>query len=148
MLQTLAPSDSFSFPASSQVDAWSVIRRTHSHVLVVGSAASVNPALAQLHPYLRGPVMYWRPAVATEPPWTTRGALVIWDVDTLDGDQQKLLLAWMEGGGAKVQMVSIAERPVFPLVLQKVFLEALYYRLNTLYVALEDSPDDLHHTAA
>ena len=148
MLQTQAPSDSFSSPASSSVDEWSVIRRTNLHVLLVGPAASVNPALARLRPHLRGPVSYWRPAVATEPPWTTRGALVIWDVDTLDREQQERLLAWMEGRGANVQMVSIAERPVFPLVWRKVFLEALYYRLNTLYVTLEDGPDDLHHTAA
>ena len=148
MLQKLAPSDSFSSPASSQVDEWSVIQRTQLHVLFVGPAASVNPALARLRPHLRGPVSYWRPAIATDPTWTTRGALVIWDVDTLDCEQQKRLLAWMEGRGANVQVVSIAERPVFPLVWRKVFLEALYYRLNTLYVALEDGPDDLHHTAA
>ncbi len=148
MLQTLAPSDPFSSPEPSRVDEWSVIRRTILHVLLIGPAPSVNPALARLRPHLRGPVSYWRPTVATEPPWTTRGALVIWDVDTLDGEQQQRLLAWMEGRGANVQMVSIAERPVFPLVCQKVFLEALYYRLNTLYVTLEDGPDDLHHTAA
>jgi hypothetical protein len=147
MLQMLAPSDSFSSP-SSQVDEWSVIRRTNLPVLFVGPAASVKPALARLRPHLGGPVSYWRPAVATEPPSTTRGALVIWDVDTLDGEQQQRLLAWMAGRGANVRVVSIAERPVFPLLRRKVFLDALYYRLNALYVTLEDGLDDLHHPAA
>jgi len=105
-------------------------------VLVVGPQASAVPALAQLRPHLRGPLSHWRPTVATEPPRVTTGALVIWNAETLDPGQQRHLLAWMAEHGANLQIVSIAERPLFPLVWRQTFLEDLYYRLNMVCVTL------------
>ena len=96
--------------------------------------------MARLGPQLRGPISHWRPAVATDPPRVTKGALIIWGVSTLDLEQQRHLLAWMTATGANVQIVSVAERPLFPLVRRKAFLDDLYYRLNMLCVSLDDDP--------
>lgn len=70
------------------------------------------------------------------PPPTATGTLVIWDVDTLDRTRQEQLLTWIESHAADVQVISVAERPLFPLVLCDEFLDALYYRLNSVCVAL------------
>jgi sigma-54 interacting transcriptional regulator len=113
-----------------------LLRARHPHVLVVGPQASAVPALAQLRPYLRSPLSHWRPAVAADPPQAPKGALIIWNVEALDLEQQQCLLAWMDERAADLQIVSIAESPLFPLVRRKMFLEDLYYRLNMVSVML------------
>jgi DNA-binding NtrC family response regulator len=45
----------------------------------------------------------------------------------------------MTGAGANVQIVSISESQLFPRVSQKAFLDDLYYRLNMVCVALDDT---------
>jgi len=135
MLQPVVPDEKF-LPAVVHHHESTLLRARHPHVLVVGPQASAAPALAQLRPYLRGPLSHWRPAVATEPPRALKGALIIWNVEILDPEQQQLLLTWMDERGADLQIVSIAERPLFPLVWQRTFLEDLYYRLNMVCVTL------------
>jgi hypothetical protein len=135
MLQPVVPSETFSTDVVHHNES-TLLRVRHPHVLVVGPQASIAPALAQLRPHLRGPLAHWWPAVASEPPQATTGVLIIWDVETLDPEQQRRLLMWMDGGGAKVQIVSIAERPLFPLVWRKGFLDDLYYRLNMVCITL------------
>jgi len=119
-----------------------LFRQWHPHVLLVGEHASISLALARLRPQLRGPISQWRPAVATDPPRVTSGALIIWGVDALSPEQQRHLLAWMTGPSAHVQIVSIAEHHLFSLVSQKAFLDDLYYRLNMVCLALDDRPAD------
>ncbi len=67
------------------------------------------------------------------------GTLVIWDVDRLNRMQQDWLLRWMDRRFADVQIVSVAEHPVFPLVLREEFLATLYYRLNVVCLAEANS---------
>jgi hypothetical protein len=114
------------------MDDISLFRGAHPHVLLIGSAASVDTALGRLLPHVRAPLSHWRPQAAGEPLQETTGTLVIWDVDALDRTRQEQLLAWMESRGPEVQVVSIASRPLFPLVSSDDFLDALYYRLNTV----------------
>ena len=142
MLQSFGPPDRFPVSSARLVDERPLFRQWHPHVLLVGDDASVSPALARLRPQLRGPISQWRPAVATDPPRVTSGALIIWGVDALSPDQQRHLLAWMTGAGANVQIISISERQLFPRVWQKAFLDDLYYRLNMVCLALDDRPAD------
>jgi hypothetical protein len=142
MLLSVARSDNVPTPANRRVDDSTLLRQRHPHVLVIGREATINSALAQLGPHLRAPISQWRPSVATDPPPVTKGALIIWGVDTLDLEQQRHLLTWMNEPGANVQLVSIVERPLFPLVRRQAFLDDLYYRLNMVCVSLEDQPAD------
>jgi hypothetical protein len=121
-----------------QTDEWSFFRGAHLNALLIGSEARVTAAMARLRPYLRAPLVHWHPSALVEPPHAT-GTLVIWEVDTLDQLQQELLLTWMDSHGADVQLISVAPCPVFPLVSEGTFLPALYYRLNTVSLALSDS---------
>jgi len=140
MLQSVARFQKFSDRPTRRAGEATLRRDWHPHVLIMGLEASISPALARLGPQLRGPISHWRPAVATDPPRVTKGALIIWGVSTLDLERQRHLLAWMTAAGANVQIVSVAERPLFPLVRRKAFLDDLYYRLNMLCVSLDDDP--------
>jgi hypothetical protein len=142
MLQSIGQPDRFPVSSARLVDERRLFRQWHPHVLLVGEHASVSPALARLRPQLRGPISQWRPAVATDPPRVTSGALIIWGVDALSPEQQRHLLAWMTGAGANVQIISISERQLFPRVWQQAFLDDLYYRLNMVCLALDDRPAD------
>jgi hypothetical protein len=142
MIQSFAPSDRFPVTAARHVDEPALFREWHPHVLLVGNDASISPVLARLRPQLRRPISQWRPGVTTDPPRVTSGALIIWGVDALSLEQQRHLLAWMTGAGANVQIISIADRHLFPRAWQKAFLDDLYYRLNMVCVVLDDRPTD------
>jgi hypothetical protein len=122
------------------IDEWSVFQAARPNALLIGSEANANAAILRLVPYLRTPVMHWHPKAMAESTWQPTGALVVWDVDTLDRIQQELLLEWMDSHAADLQVISVGKHPVFPLVLRETFLDTLYYRLNMVCLKLADNP--------
>jgi transcriptional regulator of acetoin/glycerol metabolism len=55
------------------------------------------------------------------------------DVATMSLDQQRALLSWLDQvAPGQTQVVSTTNLELFPLVEHGTFLEALYYRLNTM----------------
>ncbi len=112
---------------------WAILRRTRSNALLVGPREATEAAVASLLPDLSRPVVAWQPDNERQP--ITSGTVVIRDIDTFDSVQQHRLLEWLDGLGA-VQILSFASRPVHPLVRSGVFLDALYYRLNVVYLEL------------
>ena len=102
------------------------------HGLVIGATDRVEAMLARLYHRLRTPVSHWWPTAVADPPQSTTGTLVIWGVNALDRTQQLQLLAWLECCPGELQLISVADRPVFPLVEREEFLEDLYYRLNAV----------------
>lgn len=59
------------------------------------------------------------------------GTVIVREVDALDSMQQRHLLGSLEAS-ARVQVISIASSPVYPLVQSGKFADALYYRLNVI----------------
>jgi len=59
------------------------------------------------------------------------GTIVVYDVDTLTGDEQGALYHWMAGNG-RIQVVSTASKSLQPMLQAGAFNEALYYRLNVV----------------
>ena len=93
-------------------------------------------ALEAVGPCLATPIVIWN---ATNPlPVEPVGTLVVPNVDGLDNDQQHQLMRWLDATSGAPQVISTTAQPLFPLVKRGIFLEALYYRLNTIRV-------DLHH---
>ena len=127
--------DQFVLLDNPQIDEWSFLRGAHPHALLIGPETRATAAMARLRPYLRAPLVHWHPSALVEPPHAT-ATLVTWEVDTLDQLQQALLLTWMDSDGAGVQVISVSACPVFPLVSEGTFLPDLYYRLNTVCLAL------------
>ena len=139
-------SDTHITPVRPSRNEWSPFRGAHPNALLIGSKASaLNAAISHLLPLLRAPVVHWHPRAVKEPPRQTAGTLLIWDVDTLDRMQQEQLCMWMESPASNVQMISVAERPVFPLVLREEFLDTLYYRLNIAHLQVATSYLARHH---
>jgi Sigma-54 interaction domain len=138
MLSNVSLCDKAPALACPPVDDWSLFRGTHPAALLIGSASSATAALVRLRPNLRRPLVHWWPWAVGEPPQTTTGTLVMWDVDSLSERQQAQLLTWLESRVANVQVISISERPLFPLVRRKEFLDSLYYRLNVVCLELSN----------
>ena len=62
--------------------------------------------------------------------------LVIRDVDALSSGEQYRLLRWLDAAAERGPIVSTAAAPLLPLVEAGMFSEALFYRLNTIYIDL------------
>jgi hypothetical protein len=111
---------------------WLVLRTRRPNVLIAGTFATTEAAVATLLPYLQPPVYCWTPD-ASLPARHEVTSMLIRDVATLSLDQQHALLSWLDQAGpGHAQVVSTAALAVFPLVEHGMFLEALYYRLNTV----------------
>ena len=82
-------------------------------------------------------VGHWRPGKPFLLPLPSRtGTLILRDVDTLVDEDQRKLVAWLEEAAGCVQVVSTASTSLMPLVEAGVFMQTLYYRLNTIYMDL------------
>jgi len=66
------------------------------------------------------------------------GTIVIRDVDALTSDDQRKLCEWLDARSDRAQLVSTASAPIVPLVDSNLFNDALYYRLNMVYVDLTE----------
>jgi DNA-binding NtrC family response regulator len=58
---------------------------------------------------------------------------VVREVDALDPREQRQLLESLQRA-AGVQVISVAAQPLYPLVQTGRFTDALYYRLNVVYL--------------
>jgi hypothetical protein len=111
---------------------WVVLRTRRPNVLIAGTNETTEAIVATLLPYLRPPVHCWTPDVSLPAPREVT-TMLIRDVATLSLDQQQALLSWLDQAGPRhAQVVSTAALSLFPLVEHGLFLDALYYRLNTV----------------
>jgi hypothetical protein len=121
-------------PALDMPDWWLLTHPSRPNGLLIGSALELGAILDALRPSLRHPILRWPESPA---PWARPravGTLILQDVFALTEDDCESLLTWMDGPGAGVQVVSLASRPVYPLVEERAFPEPLYYRLNQVCV--------------
>ena len=117
-----------------------VARITRANLLLVGTGPHVVKLVSLLVPDANPSVMIRRqdgqlllPPVAARP-----STVVVRDVDALTVDEQRMLLAWLDAVESRTQVVSTASAPVLPLVEAGAFNDALYYRLNTVYINLSE----------
>jgi Sigma-54 interaction domain len=96
------------------------------------TAASVAAWVSAL---CQAPLEIRRVPGALDLPAGRRGTLLLHDVAALTLAQQMALYDWMSERWIDMQVISIASRPLLPLVHAGRFLEGLYYRLNVLYLS-------------
>jgi hypothetical protein len=131
-------STNVSLSDNSLEEEWlALLGRARPNVLFIGPKASVRIAIARHLSCLHAPLVQWHPRSALEPASQSKGTLLIWDIDALDVGQQQQLITWLDRH-ENVQLISVAEHPVFPLVLRQEFLDRLYYRLNVVCVELAE----------
>jgi hypothetical protein len=109
----------------------------HPNILIIGSDAETESALAQIRPSLLTPLDLWSPTEMPHLPASGFRSLIVRDIECLTTSQQQRLATLLNRSADDFQIVSIAGLPLFPLVRQGLFLEELYYRLNV--VLLESS---------
>ena len=116
---------------------WRSICAARRNVLIETDRNTSDTFIAALGPCLRQPVHVCRGWMLIDAP--KAGTLILSGVDALTARQQLEVIAWLNLVGDDVQVVSLATQPVFSLVSAGRFLEALYYRLNTLYIEINES---------
>jgi hypothetical protein len=134
---------SFSPPLpAARYTEWSLlVDACRPNALVTGTEGAPETFLRSMDLLLRRPVFHW-PADGC--PWTAEraiGTLVLHDVGSLDTDDQARLARWLENAGLHLQVISLASLDLYPLVQRGLFLELLYYRLNTVYVPIVRAAD-------
>lgn len=119
------------------MDDWRYLLSLGENVLLEGTDRVIDQVIAVMTPHLRHPIQ-------TRPRWALQampreGTLILREVDTLNTDEQRSLLHWLDNAGAQIQLISAASSPLFPLVLEGRFLHGLYYRLNIVYITEADA---------
>ena len=114
------------------------VRRWHPNILLIGPPTAAADLLPLLLSRCRLPVYEICGAHLTVMP--DDGTVVLRDIDELDAGAQSELFQWLEAHDGRVQVVSVAPTPLFPLVAGGEFSEALFYRLNvvTMHTATVD----------
>lgn len=121
----------------TMVDAH-IARTNHCHVLIVGTAEGIEQWFAGLVPHLKRPICWWSPATRLPSPSGIK-TLVIRNVETLTPRQQRELLSWLEQAAvARTRLVSTTTVPLFQRVAAGLFLDTLYYHLNTVTLSGDD----------
>jgi hypothetical protein len=120
--------------AASATSDLELARSTGANLLVVAADDIVAELLASLWPSLASPIVVRHRGERlrlqqTSPPVAT---MVVYDVDTLTGDEQRALHHWITVNRTRV--VSTASKCLWPMLQAGAFNDALYYRLNVVLI--------------
>jgi hypothetical protein len=108
-------------------------------VLIVGGPDSLEHSLLLLTPHLARPVCYWS-GDGPLPSAVKVKTLVVRHVDRLVPRRQLDLMGWLdEAARAGARVVSTTSISLVDRVSAGLFLDALYYRLNTMVLAAADA---------
>ena len=131
--------DDARIPPSVQRDL-SVARITTANLLLVGNERQVRRLVRLAVPDMQQAAVVRCHNGQLQLPSTAgrAGTIVIRDVDALTPEDQRKLCEWLDSRSDRTQVVSTAAAPLVPLVDSGLFNDALYYRLNMVYVDLTD----------
>ena len=111
--------------------------RAGVNLLIMGPSAATRRVVDRLRPSLRGPVVAVRPGQTTVlMRGDALGTLVLDNIEAYGLNEQRHILARLESGNDRPRVISTASRAIVPLINRGLFLEDLYYRLNTVCVEM------------
>jgi Sigma-54 interaction domain len=105
-----------------------------ANLLVRGEKSAATATVVALSADFPLPLITWIAGTDVELPALDRGTLVVHDVDCLDLAAQRTLLAWLEDRTRRVRVITTVTQDLFAMVTAGVFVDQLYYRLNTIVV--------------
>ena len=111
---------------------WHSVSTRQHNALFEGPEHATEVLLLALEPYLRAPALWKRAPTLLQLPSTGCCALVVRNVCALGRQEQAALLRWLDV--ERKQVISTTAHPLFPMIAQGLFDEALYYRLNVMLV--------------
>jgi hypothetical protein len=110
-------------------------RAARVNLLLVHSEGDIRNLLERLKLDLREPIVTWRTGEKLVlPPVAWAGTMILQDVGALGQRDQLGLLDWLGRSAGRTQVISTTPTPLWPRVQAGVFLDSLYYRLNTMCV--------------
>lgn len=111
-------------------------RMTKANVLIVGTKRAENLLRFLVHELNPVVMIQCQDGGLLLPPASSQvRTAIVRDVDALTCQEQRRLLKWLlDSAGHRMQVISTATAPVLPLVERGAFNDALYYRLNTVYI--------------
>jgi hypothetical protein len=116
-----------------------LVLHNRPHTLLTGPAAAVDLTLAALMPLLEPPVCGWTPGEPLPPP-AHIGTLVCRDVDRSTPDEQMALAIWLSQAALdRPQVISTTTVALWRLVTEGLFLDTLYYCLNSVLIDVGES---------
>jgi hypothetical protein len=113
-----------------------VLKTEHPNLLMRGPRESVDSAIAALRPSFREPVAKWGHNAQQPLPQQLTGTLIVEGATSLDDEQQKNLIEWLDKRERQVQVIATTPENLFPFASHGVFRDRLFYRLNTLHLDL------------
>jgi DNA-binding NtrC family response regulator len=111
---------------------WRAVCRERHNVLVEGPNAAAEACLAELEPILGVQSVRRRHGHLEFPAGAS--TLILREVSTLAMHEQSQLLDWWIAGSRRPRLVSTSSEPLFARVERGLFAEALYYKLNVIFV--------------
>ena len=109
--------------------------KARPNLLVVCAGAAVGDVADQLRQLCAQPCLSCQLPGALHLPWPEMaGSLLLHDVAQLTIAQQIALSDWIVQQRGGIQVVSVTQAPLPALVQDGLFLEGLFYRLNTVTV--------------
>jgi hypothetical protein len=124
-------------PAHSLRAECSVLPGTQPNILLIGKKAETDAAVSVLlHASDRAPVEMksCHRLPLHLPASGSVKTVVLTDVGALSPQDQEILNEWLVCACGNIQVVTTNATPLVPLVRSGAFLEALYYRLNVVYM--------------
>jgi hypothetical protein len=117
---------------------------TQANVLLIGPDDVTNAVLKAVRPHLQDPVAILRGGEPFALPSGPVGTLILVKLGAFTLAEQSQLNEGLKDQLSRVQVISTSATGLMPMLATKSFLEALYYRLNTIYIdvaaALSDWP--------
>jgi hypothetical protein len=132
------------FVCSCPADERSALLRARVNLLISGSREATDAFVLAATPYFRLPIR----RVACDAPLSLQpaGTLILDAVDTLDEPQQETLLRWLEEySHTAVQVISLTPAALYTHVQAGTFLNALFYRLNVIYLEVSAAGTEPSH---
>jgi len=105
-----------------------------ANLLVRGEKSAAMATVVALSADFPAPLTTWTAGTEADLPDLDRGTLIIYEVENLDLARQRVLLAWLQTRASRVRVITTVSRDLFSMVTAGLFLDQLYYRLNTVVI--------------
>jgi hypothetical protein len=112
---------------------WTAMRVTLANALLIASASMADQLVDQARSFLPAPIHECNCTKGLSLPADVH-AVILRHVDALASEDQSVLLRWLVLHAGAVQLLSVCQQPLFPLVERAAFLEPLFYQLNVITI--------------
>ena len=110
------------------------------NLLLTGPDTVTEGFVKALRPHLQNPVVGLRRGEPFVLPSASVGTLLLKEVGVLTFEEQVRLYEWLGEDSCSAQVISTTTSDLLPMIEEGIFLEELYYRLNTIYIDVTALP--------